>query len=235
MLWIELLKIIKRKLNYIYTMITMLVILSLVILEINYNNTDINKEEFIYNYNFKLILIMSILFVILNIIYSYRKDYVDKINKFIRFSKVTRFYNLFSKLLANYIVVFIHYIMVTGTYIITLYYISGTDVQVDSIMKNNIIISLVILFFVTNLTLLTVVIFNNAHIALSLSILLLTILTFIRDFLKNQYSINFSGDIFSDSFSKISTLDSSSSIIQLLIYAVCVFFVSLIVKLIKDN
>ncbi|MDO4814450.1 MAG: hypothetical protein Q3988_05070 [Gemella sp.] len=105
-------------------------------------------------------------------------------------------------------------------------------------MKNNIVFSVVILFFVTNLALMIVVIFNNGHIAMMISILLLTMLTFIRDFLRNQYSMNLSGDIFSDSFLKISAVSTNleiSNIIQLLIYSICIFFISLIVKLIKNN
>lgn len=238
MLWVEWLKIFKRKFNYIYMTATALLILVLTIFEMNYNITDIKKEEFIYNYNLKLILVLAIIFIVINIISSYRKDYKDRVNKLIRFSKVSRFYNLLSKVLVNKIVGLIYYSTLMVLYIAVLYILNGPEIVLNTVAQNNVVLSITLLFFVTNLSLMMVVIFNSIHVAIPATVLFLTSLTYIRDFAKNTYNINWGGDIFSDSFFKISSTNSSLelyNIVQLLIYSVCIFFIALIVKLIKNN
>lgn len=236
MLVIELLKIFKRKFNYIYLTITILFLLSTHLLKNSYfPNVELSREEFLFDYSFKLITIFAIFFVILNIILSYVKDYNEKIAKLIRFSTVARFYNLFSKMITNYIVGCLYYFILLFIYLGVFY--RDISIVLSKVMENNLVFSLLLVLFASNLSLLIVASFTSIYFALPLTILLLTSLTFIREFISEQFNIQLGVDIFSYSFSKLSVQLSSldmSTIIQLLIYTICAFFISLIAKFSKE-
>lgn len=240
MLRIEFLKILKRKFNYIYILGSGIVIFAIHYL-VNSMYTDIggSKEVVFYNYALKLILSLVILFAILNISLSYRRDYSDGLAELIRYSKVSRFSNIFSKLIVNYGVSVVYYMILVIIYSLFNYYSIGIDKSylMGTIMQNNIILSLVLLLYASVLALLIVIVFNSIYTAVPISILLLTSLTFVRELIKEKYNIQLTVDVFADSFAKISeqTNLEVSSLVQLSVYSACIFLISLIVKLIKNN
>ncbi|MBF0710009.1 MULTISPECIES: hypothetical protein [unclassified Gemella] len=240
MIVVEFLKILKRKFNYIYVLGSIIVLIGLhYATNMVYKEISVNKVEFLYNYSLKWIVSIVVLFSILNTIFSYRKDYIDGLSKLIRYSEVSRLYNLFSKLIANYLIAVIFFIFITAFYSIFIYYMQGADgfFLINSTMKNNTALSLSLILYASSVALLVSVIFNNIYLAISLSIFPLTALTFIREFIRETYKVQIGGDIFADTFAKISEHASfeSSNLIQIIIYSVCIFLISLFIKLLKNN
>lgn len=236
MLGIESLKIFKRKFNYIYLLIAILFILSTNFLKSTYfPNIGITKEEFLFDYSFKLIIVLTNFFVILNITLSYAKDYNEKVSKLIRFSYTTRFYNLFAKMIANYIISVIFYFILVVLYLSVFY--GDFNIIQSSKMKSNVISSLLLILFVVTLSLLMSTIFTNIYLSLPFTMLILTSLTFIREFISEQFKIQLAGDVFSQTFDKVSmqqTVDIGN-ITQLAIYSAGTFILSIIIKVIKNN
>lgn len=237
MLIVELLKILKRKLNYIYLAVSILFLLSTHFIKNAYfPNLEVSSLEFLFDYSFKTITSLTIFFVVYNLIFSYAKDYNDKIAKLVRFSKVTRFYNIFTKMMVNYIMGAIYYSILLSVYLAVFYRDFNTLLSKE--MKNNLVLSLLLVLFATNIALLMAVIFTRVTLALPLTILLVTSLTFIREIASEYFKIQLVEDIFSHSFSKLSvqlaTLDMVSSI-QLLVYTLGILIFSTIIKVIKNN
>lgn len=238
MIGIEFLKVFKRKFNYIYILISLLSLIAVYYTKNTYySDVDISKQEFFYNYFMKLIAILTFLFTIVNVILSYRKDYRERIHRLITYSKITKFYNLLVKIMVNYFLASIYYFLLLGIVALILYLSGNISILTIDSLKNNLIITLVLLLFVTNISILMVVIFNNSSVSIATSILLLTFVTFIREFIKGEYNVQLAGDIFADTFAKIThySVVDSAILIQVAIYSVCLFFISLIVKLIKNN
>lgn len=237
MIVIELLKIFKRKFNYTYLLIATLFLISIPFIKNTYfSNIELTREEFLYDYSMKLILVSTILFGIVNLLLSYSIDYNDQIAKLIKFSNISRFYNLFAKMIVNYSISTLFYFILLSIYILIFY--RDSNIMLSKIMANNVIISLLLILLVINLALLIVVIFTSVYLALPLTILMLTSLTFIREFINEEFKVQLAGDIFSYSFSTLSVQQISIdmlNLIQILIYTVCIFFISIIVKLIKNN
>lgn len=232
MLKIEFNKILKRRFNYLFLFVTTVLLIFL-----QYKRKDleaylsISSDEFFYNYNFKFILLLIFIYSILNIILSYRKDYKDSVNFLIQYSKKSRFTNLLSKLLVNYICSSIMYIFLLAIVIFP----KNIDIFKSS-FKYYIVLSMMLMFFVANLALVMVVIFNKATVALASTTLILTSLSFVREFLKRYYDIIFN-DIFSLSFERLSVEINNvyNTSIWLLVYSVAIFIISVILKATKDN
>lgn len=238
---IEFNKILKRKTNYIFFLVS-----SIVFLLAGYKQTNIasyltiNQEEYFYSYNMKFILIFSLIYAIANIIFSYRKDYKDRVNLLIKNSNRSVFTNLISKVMITYIMSVIIYIIFLLINITASNYNKITSIKailLKDVLKYNLILSLSLIFLVVNLSLLVVVLFNKSKLSLAITILLITAVTHIRALLKNIYNIELGKDVFSSAFSIISFNVNSTYLITLQIigYSLALFIFSIVVKLIKDN
>lgn len=238
MLGVEILKIFKRRFNYIYFFMSIILVGSMQYLKNLYHSLlGVTREEFFYNYTLKMILVMVIIFIVMNLTFSYKKDYSDGISKLIYHSRTSGFGNLFSKMLVNYVTALFYYMLLLFYELFMMFYLDNINLLVSRVLVNNLVLVAVILFFVVNLVTIIMVTFDNVHIIFPLTVLVLTFPTFIRNFVKEHYRKQISGDIFSESFMKISNqaLVETLSMIQLFIYGICMFCIALIVKWIKDN
>ena len=96
-------KIFKRKFNYFFGMIILLISFLLIYKTSSLAGYyDLDEVDFIFKFTFKILLILIIFLMGINYIYSYREDYISKVSIFLELAKKKTLRD-FSALVANLI------------------------------------------------------------------------------------------------------------------------------------
>lgn len=247
MLKIEFLKIVKRKFNYIYFLA--LTVLSLLLVyrnQVFIDFLEINQEEYIFNYLLKILLILFIFFQMLNLIISYREDYTNKVNQIIKFSKLSHFRNLLSKVVVNAVFFIIFYLLSVATILVYANFIQ--IIKFSNVLSHNylyyFILVCLMMIFVANLSLVMVSIFNNYNLSIALSLLFFMGSKFLVNYLEKSYKgfyyLQYTFfDIFNIALGGLGYNINHDKIIVVLvalaINSILLFIFSLLLKSIKHN
>ncbi|ERK58576.1 hypothetical protein HMPREF1983_00760 [Gemella bergeri ATCC 700627] len=178
MLQIEFAKIFKRKFNYLFGIITLLIgsFLSYKLNSIS-QFFEISEIETIFNVIIKIILVLVIFIMGINYIYSYREDYKTKVVTLLEVRKVKSVRDFFA-VFANLVYFFLYNIVVLlGVF--TVLFLKKRDILVkivrDLLTNGHLLTYIVQLFllllFANLIFLLALSLFNNTNLAISLSLL----------------------------------------------------------------
>lgn len=177
MFLIEFGKVFRRKFNYLFA-IVILLITSIFILKLDklVAYYDISMINGLFNFVFKIILVLVIFVMGINYIYSYREDYHSKISTLIEIGK-KRTIRDFSAIFSTTIYYVCYYIVLIAA-TVGLVYLRQRSLFFE--LKNGnlysnflayVVIVLLLLLFSNLIFLLMVTLFNNTNIAISLSLL----------------------------------------------------------------
>ncbi|AXI27311.1 MULTISPECIES: iron ABC transporter permease [Gemella] len=178
MLQIEFAKIFKRKFNYLFGIITLLIgsFLSYRLNSIS-QFFEISEIETIFNVIIKIILVLVIFIMGINYIYSYREDYKTKVVTLLEVRKVKSVRDFFA-VFANLVYFFLYNVVVLlGVF--SVLFLKKRDILVkivqDLLTNGHLLAYIVQLFmlllFANLIFLLALSLFNNTNLAISLSLL----------------------------------------------------------------
>ena len=115
-------KIFKRKFNYLFGMIILLISFLLIYKTSSLAGYyDLDEVDFIFKFTFKILLILIIFLMGINYIYSYREDYISKVSIFLELAKKKTLRD-FSALVANLIYFATYYLIMLGGIILILFF-----------------------------------------------------------------------------------------------------------------
>ena len=166
-------KIFKRKFNYLFGMIILLISFLLIYKTSSlagYYNLD--EVDFIFKFTFKILLILIIFLMGINYIYSYREDYISKVSVLLELYKKKTLRD-FLALIANLIYFATYYLIMLGGIILILFFTKKNKfLEIKNIIFSNVQNSIAYLLLLANLIFLFVLtLFNNTNLAISLSLL----------------------------------------------------------------
>ena len=175
---IEFGKLFRRKFNYLFALILILlnlgVVLKLDSLSLFY---DKSLVDIIFNIVLKIDLVLILFIMGLNYIFSYREDYISKVNVFLEIHKKKSIRD-FSAILASLIYFLIYYVIIV-TSLLAILFIRKNSLftELKSIMMNvntagaYATMLIVLLLFANIVFLLSLTLFNNTNLAISVSLL----------------------------------------------------------------
>ena len=241
---VEFAKIFKRKFNYSYLILVILlsILLSLKISDIA-SYFEVSKEVIVSDIIARL-LFVTVLFVMgINYIYSYRQDYQSKVVKLLKIAKMeTR--KSFSAVISNTLYFTFYYMFILATVGMVLV-IRDKDVlrNLVSSFKVNLLAYLllvvVLLLFANLIFLLILSIFNDTNLAIALSFLYFIGITPLAAFLKTKgitsIYIDNSLDIFTNSLVKLNHSLTFSSTVWFYLVAnmIAVTILIVVIRIIK--
>ena len=171
-------KLFRRKFNYLFAII--LILLNLVFaykLSTFATFFDMSEINIIFNIVFKIDLILILFIMGINYILSYREDYISKINVLIEVRKKKSIRD-FSAILASLIYFLIYYVIIVTSLLATLFIRKNSlFTELKSIMMNvntagaYATMLIVLLLFANIVFLLSLTLFNNTNLAISVSLL----------------------------------------------------------------
>ena len=248
LLAVEFGKLFRRKFNYLFLIILALInfvfIYKLDTLSTYYDMSILN---IIFNIIFKINLVLVIFIMGLNYIYSYREDYISKVNVLLEIRKKKTIRDIFS-ILANLTYFLGYYAIVISCLLgITFLRKRSTFEELKTIAQNvNTIgafaVMLVILLLFANLIfLLALTLFNNTNLAISFSLLYFIGGEVIANMLKIRFTIpaervdNSVLTIFTKSFNLLNQTITFNlgSFLQLVLNMIGLMIVIVIVRLMK--
>ena len=172
-------KIFKRKFNYLFGMIILLISFLIIYKTSSLAGYyDLDEVDFIFKFTFKILLILIIFLMGINYIYSYREDYISKVSIFLELAKKKTLRD-FSALVANLIYFATYYLIMLGGIILILFFTKKNKfLEIKNIIFSNVQNSIAYLSMVLLLLLLAnliflfaLTLFNNTNLAISLSLL----------------------------------------------------------------
>lgn len=175
---IEFGKLFRRKFNYLFGLILILINVGMVFkldfLSLFY---DMSLVNIIFNIVLKINLILILFIMGLNYIYSYREDYISKVNVFLEIHKKKSIRD-FSAILANLIYFLIYYVIIVSSLLVILFVRKNSLFrELKSIMMNvntagaYVTMTILLLLFANIIFLLSLTLFNNTNLAISVSLL----------------------------------------------------------------
>ena len=178
MFMLEFGKLFRRKFNYLFAII--LILLNLVFsykLSTFATFFDMSEINIIFNIVFKIDLILILFIMGINYILSYREDYISKINVLIEVRKKKSIRD-FSAILASLIYFLIYYVIIVTSLLATLFVRKNSlFTELKSIMMNAstagayATMLILLLLFANIIFLLSLTLFNNTNLAISVSLL----------------------------------------------------------------
>ena len=175
---IEFGKLFRRKFNYLFALILILLNLGVVFkldsLSLFY---DKSLVDIIYNIVLKIDLVLILFIMGLNYIFSYREDYISKVNVFFEIHKKKSVRD-FSSNLANLIYFLVYYVIIVSS-LLALLFVRKNSLfsEIKSIMMNVntagafATMLILLLLFANIIFLLSLTLFNNTNLAISVSLL----------------------------------------------------------------
>ena len=172
-------KLFKRKFNYIFGIIILLISF-LLIYKISslagYYSLD--EVDFIFKFIFKILLVLIIFLMGINHIYSYREDYTTKVSSLLELARKKTLRD-FLAVIANLIYFVIYYLVLLGGIVLIIFFINKNNfIKIKNIVFSNIqntiaylLIVLLLLLLANLVFLFTLTLFNNTNLAISLSLL----------------------------------------------------------------
>ena len=171
-------KLFRRKFNYLFAII--LILLNLVFaykLSTFATFFDMSEINIIFNIVFKIDLILILFIMGINYILSYREDYISKVNVLIEVRKKKSIRD-FSAILASLIYFLIYYVIIVTSLLATLFVRKNSlFTELKSIMMNAstagayATMLILLLVFANIIFLLSLTLFNNTNLAISVSLL----------------------------------------------------------------
>lgn len=207
MVGLEFTKLLKRKINYLIFMMFFLVV-STLLYKMEYVKEFLEISDREYFKNYLRILLVIVMFVLsLNMVYVYRFDYKNRLDKLIKYSKVSNFKNLFSKLCSVYIFGVLQYLIYLAMAIVYLY--RRNNLFFNEIIKEKnfyyaIILTLSMSLCISCLTLFLSIIFNNTNLTITSVLLILLGHTYLLEYLASRWGIFEKMNIISKGFTNIS-------------------------------
>ena len=175
---IEFGKLFRRKFNYLFALILILLNLGVVFkldsLSLFY---DKSLVDIIFNIVLKIDLVLILFIMGLNYIFSYREDYISKVNVFFEIHKKKSVRD-FSSILANLIYFLVYYVIIVSS-LLALLCVRKNSLfsEIKSIMMNVntagafATMLILLLLFANIIFLLSLTLFNNTNLAISVSLL----------------------------------------------------------------
>ena len=171
-------KLFRRKFNYLFAII--LILLNLVFaykLSTFATFFDMSEINIIFNIVFKIDLILILFIMGINYILSYREDYISKVNVLIEVRKKKSIRD-FSAILASLIYFLIYYVIIVTSLLATLFVRKNSlFTELKSIMMNAstagayATMLILLLLFANIIFLLSLTLFNNTNLAIAVSLL----------------------------------------------------------------
>ena len=168
----------RRKFNYLFALLVIL--LNLVFaykLSTFATFFDMSEINIIFNIVFKIDLILILFIMGINYILSYREDYISKVNVLIEVRKKKSIRD-FSAILASLIYFLIYYVIIVTSLLATLFVRKNSlFTELKSIMMNAstagayATMLILLLLFANIIFLLSLTLFNNTNLAISVSLL----------------------------------------------------------------
>lgn len=172
-------KIFKRKFNYLFGIIILLISFLLV-----YKTSSLagyyalGEIDFIFKFIFRILLVLVIFLMGINYIYSYREDYISKVSVLLELAKKKTLRD-FLALIANLIYFFMYYLIMLGGIVLILFFTKkNIFLEIKNIVYSNVhsamayMLMVLLLLILANLIFLfALTLFNNTNLAISLSLL----------------------------------------------------------------
>ena len=193
---IEFGKLFRRKFNYLSLIILVLINFTFVYkLDTLATYYDMSILNIIFNIIFKINLVLVIFIMGINYIFSYREDYISKVNVLLEIRKKKTVRDIFS-ILANLIYFLVYYVIVIACFI-GIIFLRKKNIfeELKTIVQNvnttgSYAVMLVLLFVFANLIfLLALTLFNNTNLAISFSLLYFIGGEVIANMIKSRFSI----------------------------------------------
>lgn len=178
MFMLEFGKLFRRKFNYVFAIILILLNLGFAYkLSTFATFFDMSEVNIIFNIVVKIDLILVLFIMGINYILSYREDYISKVNVLIEVRKKKSIRD-FSAILANLIYFLIYYAIIVTSLLVTLFVRKNNLFrELKSIMMNTntagayVTMLILLLLFANIIFLLSLTLFNNTNLAISVSLL----------------------------------------------------------------
>ena len=178
MFMLEFGKLFRRKFNYLFAIILILLNLGFAYkLSTFATFFDMSEVNIIFNIVVKIDLILVLFIMGINYILSYREDYISKVNVLIEVRKKKSIRD-FSAILANLIYFLIYYAIIVTSLLVTLFVRKNNlSRELKLIMMNAntagayVTMLILLLLFANIIFLLSLTLFNNTNLAISVSLL----------------------------------------------------------------
>lgn len=175
---IEFGKLFRRKFNYLFAIILILLNLGFAYKLSTFSTFfDMSEVNVIFNIVFKIDLMLILFIMGINYILSYREDYISKVNVFLEIHKKKSIRD-FSAILASLIYFLIYYAIIVTSLLVTLFVRKNNLFrELKSIMMNAntagayVTMLILLLLFANIIFLLSLTLFNNTNLAISVSLL----------------------------------------------------------------
>ena len=196
LLAVEFGKLFRRKFNYLFLIILALINLALVYkLDTLATYYDMSILNIIFNIIFKINLVLVVFVMGINHIFSYREDYISKVNVLLEIRKKKIVRDIFS-ILANLIYFLVYYAIVMSCFIGIIFLRKKNIFEELKALAQNVnttgayaVMLVLLLLFANLIFLLALTLFNNTNLAISFSLLYFIGGEVIANMLKTRFTI----------------------------------------------
>lgn len=196
LLGVEFGKLFRRKFNYLFLIILVLINLAFVYkldkLATYYNMSILN---IIFNIIFRINLVLVVFVMGINYIFSYREDYISKVNVLLEIRKKKTVRDIFS-ILANLIYFLVYYAIVMSCFIGIIFLRKKNIFEELKTLAQNVnttgayaVMLVLLLLFANLIFLLALTLFNNTNLAISFSLLYFIGGEVIANMIKSRFSV----------------------------------------------
>ena len=196
LLAVEFGKLFRRKFNYLFLIILALINLALVYkLDTLATYYDMSILNIIFNIIFKINLVLVVFVMGITYIFSYREDYISKVNVLLEIRKKKIVRDIFS-ILANLIYFLVYYAIVMSCFIGIIFLRKKNIFEELKALAQNVnttgayaVMLVLLLLFANLIFLLALTLFNNTNLAISFSLLYFIGGEVIANMLKTRFTI----------------------------------------------
>ena len=196
LLAVEFGKLFRRKFNYLFLIILALINLALVYkLDTLATYYDMSILNIIFNIIFKINLVLVVFVMGINYIFSYREDYISKVNVLLEIRKKKIVRDICS-ILANLIYFLVYYAIVMSCFIGIIFLRKKNIFEELKALAQNVnttgayaVMLVLLLLFANLIFLLALTLFNNTNLAISFSLLYFIGGEVIANMLKTRFTI----------------------------------------------
>ena len=196
LLGVEFGKLFRRKFNYLFLIILALINLAFVYkLDTLATYYDMPILNIIFNIIFKINLVLVVFVMGINYIFSYREDYISKVNVLLKIRKKKTVRDIFS-ILANLIYFLVYYAIVMSCFIGIIFLRKKNIFEELKTLAQNVnttgayaVMLVLLLLFANLIFLLALTLFNNTNLAISFSLLYFIGGEVIANMIKSRFSI----------------------------------------------
>ena len=196
LLGVEFGKLFRRKFNYLFLIILVLINLAFVYkLDKLATYYDMSILNIIFNIIFRINLVLVVFVMGINYIFSYREDYISKVNVLLEIRKKKTVRDIFS-ILANLIYFLVYYVIVIACFIGIIFLRKRNVFEELKTLAQNVnttgayaVMLVLLLLFANLIFLLALTLFNNTNLAISFSLLYFIGGEVIANMIKSRFSI----------------------------------------------